>query len=63
MTYFYFKFRWIPPYHIYILALLTFMIGQYNITSVVEYSSRIAPPTLVATVIAVNNCAQFVIGN
>ena len=55
-------FRWIPPYHFYILALLNFMVVQYNWTAMLEYSNKIAPPTLVATVFALNSCFQFMLG-
>ena len=44
------------------LALLTFVVIQYNWTAVAEYTNKIAPPTLVATALALNSCFQFMLG-
>ena len=61
--YFPFYFRLSPPYHVYVISLLTFLLLQYNWISCIQYSYRVAPPTLVATVIALNSCFQNMLGN
>ena len=58
-----FYFRLSPPYHVYVISLLTFLLLQYNWISCIQYSYRVAPPTLVATVIALNSCFQNMLGN
>ena len=58
-----FYFRLSPPYHVYVISFLTFLLLQYNWISCIQYSYRVAPPTLVATVIALNSCFQNMLGN
>ena len=54
--------RWIPPFHWYIISLSQFLFVQYLYIASVQYSYSVAPPTLVATVLALNNCFLNILG-
>ena len=51
-----------PPYHMYIVAGATFITLKFNWISCVQYSYKIAPPTLVATVVSITSTIMWVIG-
>lgn len=53
---------WSPPYHMYILSAIAFMSYPLPWIASIQYGYKIAPPSLIATVISLIGSSEYILG-